>query len=403
MSGAVSPMAGRGFVARLGELLLVTGEGGDEVDHLLGAIGEVAGAGGDGAALVRRVSALLAADLDGAYPPCAAGGPTADGRYAVLVYGSATADLVAGGSSVNLSGVEAVTAVNRLVNGPVTTVQLQLPGAVAPDPRSRLDGGVVTAAGVVHQLANGPSPQAAAPVLPMQAVAPPAAPVVPAQPGPPPQPVIPVQPVPVPQPAPVSRPPLRQPDPGAPFDAVLLMPDAGLPDATTLEPMPPRPAEVDQRPRVRGVLCKNEHFNDPNAIYCAVCGISMAQVTLVPLERVRPPLGLMLLDDGSTFRLDADYLIGREPEGDADVVAGSVRPLRIPDGEGLISRKHLRVALVGWEVRVIDLGSANGTWVSMPSGAQRQPLAPHQPFVVRPGAQVGFGRRWLRYESNRQS
>jgi hypothetical protein len=394
MSGAVNPMAGRGFVARLGELLLVSGEGGDEVDHLLGAIGEVAGAGGDGAALVRRVSALLAADFNGTYPPCAAGGPTGDGRYAVLVYGSATADLVAAGSAVSLSGADAVTAVNRLVNGPVTTVRLQLPGAIAADPRSRLDGGVVSAAGVVHQLANGPAPvvaasagPAAAPVVPV-----PAAPVVPSQPAAPPQPV------------PVSRPPLRQPEPGTPFDAVLLMPDAGAPDATgVVDPMPPPPAEADKRPRVRGVLCKNEHFNDPNAIYCAVCGISMAQVTLVEHERVRPPLGLLLLDDGSTFRLDADYLIGREPEGDPDVAAGTLRPLRIPDGEGLISRKHLRVALVGWEVRVIDLGSANGTWVSMPSGAQRQPLAPHQPLVVRPGAQVGFGRRWFRYESNRQS
>jgi len=76
---------------------------------------------------------------------------------------------------------------------------------------------------------------------------------------------------------------------------------------------------------VRGVLCKNGHFNDPQLNYCSVCGISMAQQTLVEVSGPRPPLGLLLFDDGSTFRLDSDYLVGRAPRQDPDVVAGIER------------------------------------------------------------------------------
>jgi hypothetical protein len=190
--------------------------------------------------------------------------------------------------------------------------------------------------------------------------------------------------------------PLRQPDPASPFVAVLLGPDAGPNGAAEA----PAPVE-DLRPKVLGVLCKNDHFNDPNLRYCAVCGISMAQQTLVQHEGPRPPLGVLLLDDGSTFRLDVDYVVGREPQGDPDVAAGTVRPLRITDADGVVSRRHLRVALVGWDVQVMDLGSANGTFVSLPGDAQQHRLVANQPVVVRPGTQVTMGRRWFRYESHR--
>ncbi len=66
-------------------------------------------------------------------------------------------------------------------------------------------------------------------------------------------------------------------------------------------------------------------------------------------------------------------------------------------------RRHLRVALVGWDVQVMDLGSANGTSVGLPGDPQAQQLAPNQPVLIRPGAQVTMGRRWLRYESYRVS
>jgi hypothetical protein len=190
----------------------------------------------------------------------------------------------------------------------------------------------------------------------------------------------------------VDLPPMRQPDPSAPFVAVLLGGDGA---ESTAGPAP------DPRPRVLGVMCVNDHFNDPNARYCALCGIAMTQSDQAKHEAPRPPLGFLLLDDGSAFRLDVDYVVGREPHQDPEVLGGSVRPLRINDAEGIVSRRHARISLVGWDVQVVDLGSANGTYLAYPGDAQRVQLRPNEPVVVRPGAQVTVGRRWLRFESHR--
>jgi hypothetical protein len=81
------------------------------------------------------------------------------------------------------------------------------------------------------------------------------------------------------------------------------------------------------------------------------------------------------------------------------VVAGTVRPLKIADADGVVSRKHVRVALVGWEIQVVDLGSANGTFVQYPGDPSSHALVAHQPIVVRPGTQVTMGRRWFRVEA----
>ncbi|GAB3829556.1 FHA domain-containing protein [Dactylosporangium cerinum] len=160
------------------------------------------------------------------------------------------------------------------------------------------------------------------------------------------------------------------------------------------------PAAATQ-PLVEGVDCKNGHFNDPAVRFCQLCGIAMLQVTHVTRLGPRPPLGVLLLDNGMTLRADADYVVGREPERDADVAAGRARPLRIADSHGGISRRHLRIRLSGWQVQVLDLGSANGTFVQEPGAQEAPPVPPAQPVTIRPGTKVIFGRRWLRYESHR--
>lgn len=66
---------------------------------------------------------------------------------------------------------------------------------------------------------------------------------------------------------------------------------------------------------VEGVYCRNGHFNDPEARYCAVCGISMGSLPKVRQMGRRPPLGVLIQDDGSASQLDADYVLGREPRG----------------------------------------------------------------------------------------
>ena len=39
-------------------------------------------------------------------------------------------------------------------------------------------------------------------------------------------------------------------------------------------------------------------------------------------RRPRPPLGVLVFDDGTRVTLDGDYVLGREPVLDFDVMAG---------------------------------------------------------------------------------
>jgi pSer/pThr/pTyr-binding forkhead associated (FHA) protein len=69
--------------------------------------------------------------------------------------------------------------------------------------------------------------------------------------------------------------------------------------------------------------------------------------------------------------------------------------MRINDPNGTVSRLHLKVSLVGWQVEVSDLGSANGSVLQAP-GKERT-LAPFEPTAIEPGARIGIGHRSMQY------
>ncbi len=155
-------------------------------------------------------------------------------------------------------------------------------------------------------------------------------------------------------------------------------------------------------PVVVGVYCKNGHFDDPEARYCAVCGIGMAQLTKTPVDGPRPPLGVLVLQDGSVCQLDSDYVLGREPTLDSSVADGSARPLRLGIDSGLVSRIHARVELDGWQVFISDLNSANGTEILQPGGSSPEMLQPGIRTPLVAGAQIRLGGDYgLRYDSHR--
>ena len=195
------------------------------------------------------------------------------------------------------------------------------------------------------------------------------------------------------------------------FISVPLVPGQADSDVPGREPLPlgPEPPDEKQlgsaeaeRPDVTGVYCKNGHFDDPEARYCAVCGIGMAQLTREGRKGKRPPLGVLILNDGSVFELDVDYVIGREPSLHTSVADGSARPLRLADTQGVVSRIHARVELDGWQVYISDLNSANGTQILLPGETNGTPLVPGVRTPMVAGTEVRLGRdHGFRYDSHR--
>jgi pSer/pThr/pTyr-binding forkhead associated (FHA) protein len=146
------------------------------------------------------------------------------------------------------------------------------------------------------------------------------------------------------------------------------------------------------------------HFNDPRTPYCAGCGISMVQMTLSLFRGLRPPLGVLFLDDGVTISLDADQLIGRDPGQSKEVSEGRARPLPLFDQEGTISRRHVLVTLDEWQVKIVDLGSVNGTAIKPPGTPDFQPIGQGTAVELEAGTTVRVGMsRTIRFESNRKA
>jgi hypothetical protein len=201
------------------------------------------------------------------------------------------------------------------------------------------------------------------------------------------------------------------------FESVIIgFPDHGdaSADAFDDEPMPEREPlpiagerqlreHADERPQVRGVYCKNNHFNDARQLFCAVCGINMVQQTPILTSGPRPPLGVLVLDDGSVFQLDDEYVIGREPTSDESVASGRRRALVVDDDYKTVSRAHARIELHDWDAVLFDNGSANGTFAAAEGETTWQHVPPGQPYVLRAGARVLIGRRTMIYNTHRAS
>jgi hypothetical protein len=140
-------------------------------------------------------------------------------------------------------------------------------------------------------------------------------------------------------------------------------------------------------PVVHAVSCPSQHLNPPYAGICRICGAPIPQqdAFLAP----RPTLGVLTLSTGDTVPLDRDVVLGRAPFH-ADKNAQS-RPhlVRLASPGNDISRSHVRISLEGWHVQVTDLGSTNGTVVTLPGQAPVR-LRAHDPFTIIAGTTVNI-------------
>lgn len=374
------PVPGDGVLARLGDLVLLASlADGAIIDILTGLLTDVAEAGGGGLRLVSAVEDAVAerapwpAGRTEPGPAVVAFGPAGTG-LAVTVCGAAWAEISTAHGTQRLGPVQPGLQLRCALRGPASTVRAGLgSGAEAgaqADRFAHLESGVIRAGGLWYvplatvgaPASTGPSAAAAEPTA-----------------------------------APAS-------ETGPEFESVLLVGES-LGQAVERPPLPEQPPDSGglavPMPTILGVYCKNGHFDDPDARFCAVCGISMNQQTLARKPGPRPPLGVLAFDDGSIFQLDTDYVIGRDPGLSPEVAAGHARPLCVTDDAGIVSRAHAALQLDGWRVLVKDLGSANGTRIRPHGGESDEQLAPHVPAELTPGSHVDLGGCGFRYESHR--
>jgi hypothetical protein len=206
-------------------------------------------------------------------------------------------------------------------------------------------------------------------------------------------------------PPPPGPDPDTQPRPPRRADAILGGPapelrpplEAGGPPGT---PLPDdEPTSIATPPQARGHLCSRGHLNDPRSHFCVICGIRMNQQTGVLVLGPRPPLGLLVFDDGATYTVDAEYLLGRMPEVDERVSSGALRAISIEDRSGAVSRVHAEVRLNDWDVLLSDCNSRNGTHYAAPGEQAWTALRPGETHRLTPGMRVRLGGRTFVFES----
>jgi hypothetical protein len=436
---------GAGVVARYPGILAVFG-GSDPAQllHFLEICAQVSASGARSPG--RRLARQLGAWLGGLDDQLCLGTVSAtDGGLAVLLSGPASVEVP--GESLTLSGASSAAWLDRIVDWPTSALVLSVSAEVAaPAEQSPFDlrAGVVPGSAAVFfpVAAEMVAPETAAPemvapeMVAAEMVAPEIAepdPVGPAriEPEAADDPVADPEPEPAePGPAepalvdPPQAPPLSfDPEPPPPFPAAAPLPPAPAPPSlpapelsaridgadVAVPPRPPLPlraapelseaSAANEPPQVQGFLCSRGHLNDPRALFCGLCGIRMAERTGILTIGRRPPLGLLVFDDGVTFTVDAGYLLGRDPESDDRVRDGALRPLMLVDRRGAVSRRHAEITLDGWTVLLADAGSANGTFVSPRGSDVWSALVPMRPVPLEAGTRIRMGGRMMVFES----
>ncbi len=209
-------------------------------------------------------------------------------------------------------------------------------------------------------------------------------------------------------PSPVVAPASTPPPSGASEPVVAPAPDVSTPTAPAPEgggpisiveaPESSRPAPV----QVRGLRCQRDHLVHPNARLCPLCGDNMQNRSVVvnPDGTIgdlgpRPPLGVLILPDGRSFQISRTTVLGRQPDLDADVMAGIADAVILDEPN--VSRRHVKIVLEDWDVYAVDLGSANGTSLA-PTGEVPSRVEPNERTPINGGATIYLGSTQLAFQ-----
>lgn len=136
-------------------------------------------------------------------------------------------------------------------------------------------------------------------------------------------------------------------------------------------------------PVVQALACCEGHLNPTDRGVCRECGRTLSDP---PVEVPRPVLGQLTVSTGDVIRLDRPVLIGRNPRIEGRMPAEMPRIAGFDSFSG-VSRTHLVIRLEAWDVLVEDLGSSNGTFVTLP-GQEPRRLHSGEPVLMEPGTVI---------------
>ena len=154
----------------------------------------------------------------------------------------------------------------------------------------------------------------------------------------------------------------------------------------------------DSAARVQALVCfECGSPNPPMTARCGRCQAFLSEDNSDIQLVVQPALGAIHLSDGRSEPLDADLIIGRNP--DRYGVEPNQRAVVLGAGDQSISRRHLELRREGWQVTVLGLKEPSGLSVQNRLGGRRtfQNGVPH---ALGDGDIVHFGSAWFRYEQN---
>lgn len=150
---------------------------------------------------------------------------------------------------------------------------------------------------------------------------------------------------------------------------------------------PPPPPSDGQAPLVVACLCVHGHPNPTHVQVCRTCEGAMTEQTVnIP----RPPLGTLHVSTGEVITLDRDVVIGRRPSYTPQPGRPHAHVVLVPSPNQEISRTHCEIKIDGWDVRIRDLGSNNGTFLLRP-GQSPVRVTDSAPMILRPGDILDLG------------
>lgn len=140
-------------------------------------------------------------------------------------------------------------------------------------------------------------------------------------------------------------------------------------------------------PEVQAGRCPQGHLSPAHAAVCRVCGVPLPPQNAVWVPR--PILGRLVFSNGDIVTLDRGLVLGRSPSLPAGHNGEQPNLVKLNDPTLEVSSQHLEVRLDHWYVLVLDLGSTNGTLVTLP-GQQPLRLRPGTPQPIEPGTVVNL-------------